>query len=79
MRSNFSTQTALAWALHRNGESAEAMDYILLALSSGVRDAGILSTAADLFEAAGKSAEARRYAKATLDINPRHGNFHMHH
>jgi tetratricopeptide (TPR) repeat protein len=79
MRSNFSSQAALAWALYRNGELAEALEYIRLALSSGVRDPGILSTAATLLEAAGDSAESQSYAQAALEINPRHDNFHMHH
>lgn len=79
MRPNFSTQAAMAWALYRNGELAEAVEYIRLALSSGVRDAGIFSTASTVFEAAGKSAEGQSYAQAALRINPGQGNFHMHH
>lgn len=79
MRSNFSTQTALAWALYRSDQLAEATEYICLALSSGVQDAGIFSTAATLFEAAGDTAESQRYAQAALQINPMHQNFHMHH
>jgi tetratricopeptide (TPR) repeat protein len=78
MRSNFSTQAAMAWALYRNGKLSEAVGYIRLALSSGVRDAQIFSTAATLFEAAG-NAESEHYAQAALRINPKHQNFHMHH
>jgi tetratricopeptide (TPR) repeat protein len=76
MRSNFSTQAALAWALYRNGQLSESIEYIRLALSSGVRDAVIFSTAATIF---GDTAEGRRYADAALQINPNHRNFHMHH
>jgi tetratricopeptide (TPR) repeat protein len=79
MRSNFSTQAAMAWALYRNGQLSEALEYIRLALSSGVRDAGIFSTAATLFEAAGATAESRSYTQAALRINPKHHNFQMHH
>jgi tetratricopeptide (TPR) repeat protein len=79
MRSNFSTQAAMAWALYRDGQLSRALEYIRLALSSGVRDAGIFSTAATLFEAAGETAESQRYAQAALRINPKHCNFHMHH
>jgi tetratricopeptide (TPR) repeat protein len=79
MRSNFSTQAALAWALYRNGELSEAIGYIDLALSSGVRDAGIFSTAATVSGAAGDVAASRRYAEAALRINSKHHNFHMHH
>ena len=79
MRSNFSTQAALAWALYRNHQLSEALEYIGLALASGVRDAHIFSTAATLFQAAGKSVESENYARAALQINPKHHNFHMHH
>jgi tetratricopeptide (TPR) repeat protein len=79
MRSNFSTQAALAWALYRNGEVSEAIAYINLALSSGMRDAGIFSTAATVFDAAGDVAAGRRCAEAALQINSKHRNFHMHH
>jgi tetratricopeptide (TPR) repeat protein len=79
MRSNFSTQTAMAWALYRNGQLFRALEYIRLALSSGVRDAGIFSTAATLFEVAGETIESQSYAQAALRINPKHRNFHMHH
>ncbi len=79
MRSNFSTQSAMAWALYRNGQLSEAMEYIRLALSSGVQDAGIFSIAATLFEAAGETTASQSYAEAALRINPKHRNFHMHH
>jgi tetratricopeptide (TPR) repeat protein len=79
MRSNFSTQATLAWALYRNGELSEAIEYIRLALSSGVRDAGIFSTAATLFDTAGDRAESRRYAEAASQINPERHRFHVHH
>ncbi len=79
MRSNFQTQTAMAWALYRNQQIPEALEYIRLALASGVRDAGIFSTAATVFQAAGDSGAGQGYAEAALRINPRHHNFHMHH
>jgi tetratricopeptide (TPR) repeat protein len=79
MRANFSTQAAMAWALYRNGQHSEAVEYIGLALSSGVRDAQIFSTAATLFEAAGNAAESERCSQAALQINPKHPNFHLHH
>jgi tetratricopeptide (TPR) repeat protein len=79
LRSNFSTQAAMAWALYRDGQLSEALEYIRLALSSGVRDAGIFSTAATLFEAAGETAEGQSYAQAALRVNSKHHDFHMHH
>jgi tetratricopeptide (TPR) repeat protein len=79
MRSNFSTQAALAWALYRDGQLSEATEYMRLALSSGVHDAEILSNASVLLGAAGASGESERYALEALRINPKHENFHMHH
>jgi tetratricopeptide (TPR) repeat protein len=79
LRSNFSTQSALAQALHCNGETSEALQYIKLALASGVQDARIFSIAAAIFESAEKTSEAQNYSKVALRINPRHADFHMHH
>jgi tetratricopeptide (TPR) repeat protein len=79
LRSNFSTQSALAWALYRNSQVKEGLETIQLALSSGVQDAGIFSTAAELFEAAGKPDDAAHYRAAAFRLNPMHNNFHMHH
>jgi Flp pilus assembly protein TadD len=69
----------MAWALYRDGQVSDALQYIRLALSSGVRDAGIFSMAAALFDAAGETAESQRFARAALQINPKHQDFHMHH
>jgi len=79
LRPNFSTQAALARALHRNGRIPEAAEYIRLALASGVKDAGIFAGAAAIFEAGGASEESRRCAEEAARINCRHGCFHMHH
>lgn len=79
LRSNFSTQALMARALYANGQLSESMVYIRMAVSSGVRDAGILSTAAMLFDAAGESGQSQSYAEAALRINSKHRSFHMHH
>jgi tetratricopeptide (TPR) repeat protein len=78
LRSNFSTQSALAWALLQNGEIEEAVRWIRLALSSGVRDTGIFATAVAIFEAAGDLQSSRRYTQAAEDINPHLYSFHLH-
>lgn len=79
LRSNFSTQAAMAHALYLNHEVAEAVEYIRLALASGVKDAGTFSIAATVLAAAGEASDSQRYAAAALQINPRHRNFHLHH
>jgi hypothetical protein len=50
-----------------------------LALHSGVQDAGIFSTAARIFEAAGQPGKSQFYAQKASQINPTYSNFHMHH
>jgi tetratricopeptide (TPR) repeat protein len=79
LRCNFSTQSALAWALFQNGEIEEGVEYIKRALSSGAQDGGIFGTAAALFAGQGDSAASQRMANAAAQINPHGHSFHMHH
>jgi predicted Zn-dependent protease len=79
LRPNFSTQSALAWALFQNGEAVEGVEWIRQALSSGVQDGGVFATAASLFHAAGDAAEGDRCARAAAEINPGGSGFHLHH
>jgi len=79
LRSNFSTQAAMARALFQNQQLSEAMEYIRQTLASGVRDAGTFSFASTLFEATGDISGSERFAAAALQTNPKHRNFHMHH
>jgi tetratricopeptide (TPR) repeat protein len=79
LRSNFSTQSALAWALFQNGQIEEGVEYIRRALSSGVQDGGIFATAAALFAAQGDTTESQRWTNAAAQINPHGHCFHMHH
>jgi len=78
LRSNFSTQSALAWALFKNGEVGEGLEWIRLVLSSGVKDASIFATASILFNAAGDTAQSEHYARAASEINPGGHDFHLH-
>jgi tetratricopeptide (TPR) repeat protein len=79
LRSNFSTQSALAWALYQVGDIGEGLDWIKMALASGVQDGGIFATASSLFAAAGDTPTAEHYTHAATEINPRGNDFHMHH
>jgi tetratricopeptide (TPR) repeat protein len=79
IRNNFSTQSALAWALHVGGEHAEALEWIEHALQSGVIDARLFSNAATIYDAAGQNQIARGYRARALELNPRLGSFHTHH
>lgn len=78
LRTNFSTQAALAWALFKSGEIEEGLDWIRAALSSGVQDGGIFATAACLFRAAGDATEADRYSHAAAEITPGRHACQMH-
>jgi len=78
LRTNFSTQAALAWALYRDGQFAEALDMINRALASGVRDARLLFQAAMIHRSAGGDGESNLYLQMAAEINPNHTNFHVH-
>jgi tetratricopeptide (TPR) repeat protein len=79
LRDNFSTQGALAWALYRNAQTAEACEMLNRVLSSGVRDAHLFANAATIHRAAGHFDEADRLLHAASTINPHHQGFHVHH
>jgi tetratricopeptide (TPR) repeat protein len=78
LRSNFSTQSALARALFKNGQVAEGLEWIRRALSSGVQNAGIFATAASLFHAAGDKTQGEHYDRAAREINPAGHILYMH-
>jgi tetratricopeptide (TPR) repeat protein len=79
LRSNFDTQSSLAWALFKNGEYAEGLQWIRLALSSGARDRSMFAVAAALFHASGDSEQSEHYARAAHAINPNEPALHLHH
>jgi tetratricopeptide (TPR) repeat protein len=78
LRENFSTQAALAWALLRNGEVAEAAEWMERAMASGVRDAHLFAQASAVFGASGDAVKATRCHELARAINPRSGGFHIH-
>jgi len=65
------TLDAHAWALYANGRYAEAQKQIEGALSVGVRDARLLYHAGAIALKRGNRAQARRYWKESLELNPR--------
>jgi Flp pilus assembly protein TadD len=79
LRENFSTQSALAWAFHRNGQPGEACEWIEQALASGAVDAHLCSRAAKIYSSAGNVAQARTCAERARQLNPSVGKFHFHH
>src|SRR5262249_31757490 len=78
LRENVSTQAALAWALLRDGQAAEAAEWMERALASGVRDAHLFAQASAVFGAAGDPARAAQLRDLARSINPRLPRFHVH-
>jgi len=65
---------ALAWALYKNGKSAEAASASEKAMLFGTRDSLILFHAAMIAKSLGQQEKARKDLKEALEINPR---FHL--
>jgi tetratricopeptide (TPR) repeat protein len=64
------TRDAYAWALHRNGRSADALKEIAAALEVGIRDARMLYHAGAISAALGDRQAAARYFQESLTLNP---------
>ncbi|MGI5400009.1 tetratricopeptide repeat protein [Streptomyces sp. CA-135486] len=64
------TADALAWALHVNGRSAEALPYLATSAPAGCRNAVFLYHRGMIERATGKTAAARASLTAALKINP---------
>ncbi|MDY0041627.1 MAG: hypothetical protein RBS57_15040 [Desulforhabdus sp.] len=78
LRENFSTQSALAWALYRAEEYSEALEMINKALASGVKDSHLLYKAGMIQLSAGRTEESSRYLHMVSEINPHYQNYHVH-
>jgi hypothetical protein len=68
----------LAWALLRNGEIPEGLEWIQRALSSNAQDSGLFATAAELYGAAGDPVQQSRYQLTAQQINPLSQAIHLH-
>ncbi|MFH8801758.1 tetratricopeptide repeat protein [Streptomyces sp. NPDC017936] len=64
------TADALAWALHVNGEDAEALPYARRATATGYRNASFLHHRGVIERATGHPEEARTHLSAALELNP---------
>lgn len=69
-RADIYTSDALAWALFKSGQSAEAKKYIEEALRLGTRDARMNYHAGMIYASLGDSARAAKRLKLALEINP---------
>ncbi|MEV8316820.1 hypothetical protein AB0Q95_21895 [Streptomyces sp. NPDC059900] len=64
------TADALAWALHVNGRSEEALPYARRSTATGFREASFLYHRGVIEGATGHAAAARRWKSAALELNP---------
>jgi len=74
VRRDIYTWDVLAWSLHKNGKTHEAVDAINTALEQGTKDAQIFFHAGMIYEKAGDSAKAKFYLQQALEANP---HFHI--
>ncbi|MGW9498378.1 tetratricopeptide repeat protein [Streptomyces prasinus] len=69
-RHSVHTADALAWALHRNGRSEEALPHARRATATGYRNAVFLHHRGMIERATGRDGDARRSLTAALELNP---------
>ena len=78
LRRNFSTLSALAWALYRAEQFSEALDLMNEALSSGAKDARLFRTAGMIYTVASPNGKGAWYLEKAAELNPNLKNFHVH-
>ncbi|MFH8491711.1 tetratricopeptide repeat protein [Streptomyces longisporoflavus] len=64
------TADALAWALHVDGRSEEALPYARRSTATGFREASFMHHRGVIEGATGHASAARRWKSAALDLNP---------
>ncbi len=69
-RQDVFARDTLAWALHKNGHTAEALQQIRVALAPGTRDATLYFHAAEIARAGGDSGQADQWLAQARAINP---------
>ena len=67
------TLDAYAWALHVNGQDAEARTQIETALAVGIQDASLFRHAAEIVAKTGDASAAKDYLKLSADLNSEQG------
>jgi tetratricopeptide (TPR) repeat protein len=70
LRSNYLTQGALAWALYRNGESQEALEWLSKALASGAVSERLYLQAACIYAGVGDVDASAKYMRLSRAANP---------
>ena len=78
LRHTAAAEDALAWALYRGNQFAEAAETAKRILIGGTKDAHILGHAGMIFLAAGDPDRGKKMLAEAARINPRHNSFHVH-
>lgn len=78
LRRSIHAHDALAWALYKNGEVAEAVAECAKTLATGTRDPHLLQHAGMIRMAAGDIAAGRNAMQEAAKVNPRFNAFHVH-
>ena len=72
------TMDSLAWALHLNGEKAEARQLLDRALASGIQDAQLFFHAAIIALAEGDKPAGQQWLARAAAVNPHFQSYHFH-
>ncbi len=78
LRSGIHAHDALAWALYKNGDAAEASAECEKALATGTRDPHLLYHAGMIRMATGDIAGGKTAMQEAADVNPQFNTFHVH-
>ena len=78
LRHSIYAHDALAWALYKNGDTAEAAAECGKALATGTRDPHLLYHAGLVRTAAGDTAGGKAALLAAAAVNPKFNTFHVH-
>jgi tetratricopeptide (TPR) repeat protein len=78
LRHTAAAEDALAWALYRGNQFAEAAEMAKQILGRGTKEAHILAHAGMIFLAAGDTARGKETLAEAARINPKHISFHVH-
>ena len=78
LRQSAGAWDALAWALHKRGDHAAALDAAKKALANGSADTHLIYHAAMIHISAGEVAQGGLLLKRCAEINPHFNAFHVH-
>ncbi len=78
MRHSVFAHDAMAWALYRDGQFAEAAAEMKKALALGTKDGHFFFHASMIATAKGDLAAGKEFLRQAAEVNPHYNNFHVH-